>query len=107
MPLITARPACSHVGDLIMKGLVAIPGAAEAAARSGAGSVGLADFNQAPPAIRTLIRVSYGDATGRIFLISAILAAVSVVAVVLIREVALRTTSGEQRRQTEMADAEG
>jgi uncharacterized membrane protein len=68
--------------------------------------VGLANFNQAPAPIRALIRVSYGDATGRIFLISAILAAVSVVAVVFIREVALRTTSGEQRQQDEMADAE-
>ncbi|MDQ1662203.1 MAG: hypothetical protein QOJ68_2183 [Blastococcus sp.] len=92
----------SHVGELIRAGLAGIPGAAAAAS----GSVGLANFNQAPAAIRALIRVSYGDATGRIFLISAILAAVSVVAVVFIREVALRTTSGDQRRRNELADAE-
>jgi EmrB/QacA subfamily drug resistance transporter len=94
----------SHVGTLITTGLARIPGAAAAA---GSGSVGLANFNSAPPAIRTLIRVSYGDATGRIFLISAALAAVSVLAVLFIREVALRTTSGEQQRKTEMVDAEG
>jgi MFS family permease len=94
----------THVGDLIMKGLVAIPGAAEAAAQSGAGSVGLADFSQAPPAIRALIRVSYGDATGRIFLISAIVAAVAVVAIVFIREIALSTRSGDARLREETVD---
>lgn len=90
----------THVGDLIMKGLAAIPGAAEAAA-SGSGSVGLADFSQAPPAIQQLIRVSYGDATGRVFLISAVMAVVALVAIVFIREVALRTQSGEARLQEE------
>ena len=69
-------------------------------------AVGLADFSQAPPAIRTLIRVSYGDATGRIFLISAVVAAVAVVAIVFIREVALRTQSGEQRLRAEATTAE-
>jgi EmrB/QacA subfamily drug resistance transporter len=93
----------SHVGDLIRQGLAGIPGAAQAAS---SGSVGLADFNQAPPAIRTLIRVSYGDATGRIFLISAVMAAVALVAIVFIREVALGTQSGEQRLREEMADEE-
>jgi EmrB/QacA subfamily drug resistance transporter len=93
----------SHVGDLIRQGLAGIPGAAQAAS---SGSVGLADFNQAPPAIRELIRVSYGDATGRIFLISAVMAAVALVAIVFIREVALRTQSGDARAQAEAtADA--
>jgi EmrB/QacA subfamily drug resistance transporter len=91
----------THVGDLIRTGLAAIPGAAQAAAASGSGSVGLADFNQAPPAIRALIRVSYGDATGRIFLISALVAAVAVVAIVFIREIALKTQSGTERLQAE------
>jgi EmrB/QacA subfamily drug resistance transporter len=89
----------SHVGDLIKQGLAEIPGAAQAAASSG--SVGLADFNQAPPVIRTLIRVSYGDATGRIFLISAVMSVVALVAIVFIREVALRTQSGDARAHAE------
>jgi EmrB/QacA subfamily drug resistance transporter len=88
----------SHVGDLIRQGMTTIPGAA-AAAQSG--SVGLADFGQAPPVIRTLIRVSYGDATGRIFLISAVVAAVAVVAILFIREIALQTQSGTERLQAE------
>jgi EmrB/QacA subfamily drug resistance transporter len=91
----------THVGDLIMQGLAKIPGAAAAAA--GSGSVGLSSFNDAPAPIRELIRVSYGDATGRIFLISAIVALVAVVAILFIREVALRTQSGEERLRDEVA----
>jgi EmrB/QacA subfamily drug resistance transporter len=89
----------THVGDLIVKGLAAVPGAAAAAA--GSGSVGLADFADAPPVIQNLIRVSYGDATGRIFLISAVVAAVAVVAIAFIREIALQTQSGTERLQAE------
>jgi predicted MFS family arabinose efflux permease len=93
----------SHVGELITKGLTAIPGAAAAASSSG--SVGLADFSDAPPVIQDLIRVSYGDATGRIFLISTVVAAIAVVAIVFIREVALRTQSGTARLEAEAVDA--
>ncbi|MCW2702313.1 MAG: drug resistance transporter, EmrB/QacA subfamily [Blastococcus sp.] len=96
----------THVGDLIVKGLAAIPGASAAAAASASGSVGLADFTDAPPVIRNLIRVSYGDATGRIFLISAIVAAIAVVAILFIREIALRTQSGTERLQSESVDAD-
>jgi MFS family permease len=92
----------TRVGDLIMAGLAKIPGAAEAAA-SGSGDVGLADFADAPAPIRELIRVSYGDATGRIFLISAIVAVVAVAAILLIREIALSTQSGEERLREEVA----
>jgi EmrB/QacA subfamily drug resistance transporter len=93
----------SHVGDLIRQGLADLPGGAQAAA---SGSVGLADFNQVPPAVRELIQVSYGDATGRIFLIAAVMAAIALVAIVFIREVALRTQSGEQRLREETAEDE-
>lgn len=88
----------SRVGDLIRAGLADVPGAAQAA---GSGEVGLANLTDAPPAIQTLIRVSYGDATGRIFLISAVIAVVAAVAVVLIREVALSTRNNEERLRDE------
>jgi EmrB/QacA subfamily drug resistance transporter len=81
-----------RVGTLIQQGLADVPGAPP-----GGGDVGLADLAEAPPALRELIMVSYGDATGRVFLISALLSIVTIVAVVLIREVALRTESGDQR----------
>jgi EmrB/QacA subfamily drug resistance transporter len=91
----------TRVGDLIREGLASTPGAAEAA---GGGDVGLANLASAPAPIRNLIAVSYGDATGRIFLIAAVLAVIAVLAVVLIREVALSTESGEERLKREKAD---
>jgi EmrB/QacA subfamily drug resistance transporter len=92
----------SRVGTLIQSGLSDIPGAAAAA---GSGEVGLATLNDAPAPIRELIQVSYGDATGRIFLISALLSIITILAIVFIREVALRTESGDQRLQGEVAGA--
>ncbi|WP_409328501.1 MFS transporter [Trujillonella humicola] len=83
----------ARVGTLITEGLPRGAGAP--------GDVGLADLADAPPAIRELIAVSYGDATGRIFLVSGLVAVVAAAAVVLIREVALRTESGEERLRAE------
>jgi EmrB/QacA subfamily drug resistance transporter len=91
----------ARVGSLIQAGL---PDGATGSASSG--SVGLADLADAPPAVQHLIAVSYGDATGRIFLVAAIVAVAAVVAIVFIREVALRTESGEERMQSEAAPAE-
>ena len=81
------RGAGSHVGDRSRQGLAAIPGAAAAAP---APATRTWHLKPAPPAIRTLIRVSYGDATGQIFLISAVVAVVALVAIVFIQEVALK-----------------
>jgi EmrB/QacA subfamily drug resistance transporter len=91
----------SRVGTLIQSGLADIPGAAAAA---GSGDIGLATLNGAPAPIRTLIQVSYGDATGRIFLISALLSIITILAIAFIREVALRTESGTQQLQAQVGD---
>ncbi|MGY1777909.1 MFS transporter [Geodermatophilus sp. SYSU D00804] len=91
----------NRVTDLITAGLP--PEAA--AAGGGSGGVGLASLADAPPAIQELIRVSYGDATGRVFLVSAVIAVVAVAAILLIREVALRTESGEERLARESRPA--
>jgi EmrB/QacA subfamily drug resistance transporter len=93
----------SRVGTLIQSGLADIPGAAGAA---GSGDVGLATLNDAPAPIRELIRVSYGDATGRIFLISALLSIITILAILFIREIALRTESGDARLQAEVANGD-
>ncbi|PRY37749.1 EmrB/QacA subfamily drug resistance transporter [Geodermatophilus tzadiensis] len=90
----------ARVGDLIAAGLPP-----EAAAASGGGGVGLADLADAPAPVQELIRVSYGDATGRVFLVSAVIAVAAVVAILLIREVALRTESGEEQLRRESGPA--
>jgi EmrB/QacA subfamily drug resistance transporter len=91
----------SRVGSLISEGLARTPGGAAAA--SGSGDVGLANLADAPPAIQALIRISYGDATGRVFLVSAVIAVVALAAILLIREIALSTSSGDQRLREEAA----
>jgi EmrB/QacA subfamily drug resistance transporter len=90
----------ARVSALITEGVASTPGAAAA---SGSHNLGLADLADAPPAIQALIRISYGDATGRIFLVSAGVAVVAVAAIVFIREIALSTRSGEQRLHEETA----
>ncbi|KGH46113.1 DSBA oxidoreductase [Modestobacter caceresii] len=88
----------SRVGTLIRSGLSDVPGASAAA---GSQEIGLADLADAPAPIRALIQVSYGDATGRVFLIAALLSLITIVAVLLIREVALRTETGDERLRSE------
>ncbi|MGI8721761.1 MAG: MDR family MFS transporter [Geodermatophilaceae bacterium] len=88
-----------RVTTLISQGVASDPAAAAAAASSG-GSTGLGDLADAPAVLQSLIRLSYGDATGLIFLVAAILSVVTVVAVIAIREIPLRTLSGvEQMRE--------
>ncbi|WP_369130279.1 MDR family MFS transporter [Modestobacter roseus] len=91
----------TRVGDLIQQGLSGVPGAAES---GGSGDIGLADLADAPAPIRALIAVSYGDATGRVFFIAAALSLVTIAAIVAIREVALRTETGDERLHSEATD---
>ena len=88
----------SRVSELIRQALAGVPGTGQ-----GGGGAGLADLADAPPAVRALIAAAYGDATGRIFAVSAAVAVVAVAAILLIREVALRTESGDERLRTEPA----
>jgi hypothetical protein len=45
-----------------------------------------------PPAVRSLYEAAFGDATGVIFMASAIVALVSLVCILFIKEVPLRKT---------------
>ncbi|MFY0408852.1 MFS transporter, partial [Solicola sp. PLA-1-18] len=111
----------SRVSDKMATGLSDLGiSSAQADAGGGAGSL---DLSAMPAPIRDLTRTAYGDATGRIFLIAAAVALISLVAVLLIREVPLRTTvrkldddgagdepvleSGEDRPVTDETAADG
>jgi EmrB/QacA subfamily drug resistance transporter len=66
----------------------------------GSGEVGIGSLNQLPAFVADIVRAAYGDGTATIFLVSACLAVVSLLAVVFIKEVPLRAQSGiEQQRQ--------
>ncbi|HWD77634.1 MAG TPA: MFS transporter, partial [Kribbella sp.] len=80
----------TRVTDLITEHLRALGPAEAAAAQGGSGSV--LDVNALPGPVQEIVRHAYGDATGRIFVIAAGAAVVSLLAVLFIREVPLRRT---------------
>jgi EmrB/QacA subfamily drug resistance transporter len=85
----------SRVKDLLIQGVLAGPGGAAAARKlqdGGSGGTSLLDVNHLPPQLAALVRQSYGDATGRIFLIAAACGLVGLIAVLFIKEVPLRRT---------------
>jgi EmrB/QacA subfamily drug resistance transporter len=89
----------SRVTDLTTSGLA--DAGIDVGSGGGAGAeVGIGQLNSLPPAVGHVIEAAYGDGTARIFLVSAVLAAVSLVTILFIREVPLRTESGEQQRET-------
>jgi EmrB/QacA subfamily drug resistance transporter len=94
----------ARVKDLIIQGLLAGPGGAEAAQKVGSGSTSLLDVGHLPPQLAALVRQSYGDATGRIFLIAAGCAVVSLIAVLFIKEVPLRRTVAKIADVDDLAD---
>jgi EmrB/QacA subfamily drug resistance transporter len=59
---------------------------------SGSSGGGSLNLDVLPAPVRDIIRAAYGDATGHIFLISAAIAVVGVVAALLLRPVTLRTS---------------
>jgi EmrB/QacA subfamily drug resistance transporter len=61
------------------------------AGSSGDGSSSL-DLASLPPQVREIVRAAYGDATGHIFLLSALIGIVGIVAVAFLRPAPLRTS---------------
>lgn len=57
-----------------------------------AGSGSLLDLDALPAPVVDIVRAAYGDATGHIFAIAAVVAVVSLVAALFIKEIPLRTT---------------
>ncbi len=80
----------NRVTELITRNVRALGPDAAGALSGGSGSV--LDVNRLPAPVAEIVRHAYGDATGRIFIIAAASAVVSLLAVVFIREVPLRRT---------------
>lgn len=80
----------TRVSELVTSGLadagIAVPGGAS-------GGVGIGNLNELPPQVAEIVRAAYGDATAAIFLVAAVVAVISLIAVTAIREKALRTTT--------------
>lgn len=85
----------THVTDLIAKGLNAL---GINPSQTGGTEAGLSNLNDLPKPIADIVRGAYGDGTARIFLIAGIMAAISFVAILFIKEVALKTQSFDDQR---------
>ena len=81
----------TQVQNQVVEGVKALGPAAAAAAQAGSGS-GTLDLKNMPAAMVTIVRTAYGDATGTIFLVAALVSVIALVAVLFIKEVPLRTT---------------
>ncbi|MCT1352934.1 MDR family MFS transporter [Gordonia sp. p3-SID1431] len=90
----------NHVTNLIAKGLGALGIGAGA---SSGGSAGLANLNELPAPIAAIVRGAYGDGTARVFLVAAVMAALSFIAIAFIKEVALKTMSSDEERRAQEA----
>lgn len=88
----------NHVTDLITQGLTA---AGVDLSKAGGSGAGLSNLKDLPGPIADIVRGAYGDGIARIFLVAGCLAAVSLVAVLFIKEVALKTVSADEERRTE------
>jgi hypothetical protein len=76
-----------NVSDRIASGL-----AAAGIPVTGGGDAATLDLSKMPPAVVTIVRTAYADATGRIFLIAGLIALITFVAVALMPVTELRTT---------------
>jgi EmrB/QacA subfamily drug resistance transporter len=91
----------TRVTELTQQGLTAAGVPADPA-----GEVGIGNLNELPPTIAGIVRGAYGDATALIFLVAGVLALVTLLAVVFIREIPLGTETGLERERAERQEAE-
>jgi EmrB/QacA subfamily drug resistance transporter len=73
------------------------------AGASSTGSVSALNLQALPPAVQQVVHTVYGDATAHIFLISAAVAVVGVIAALLLKPITLRTTIDMEKREEEPA----
>jgi EmrB/QacA subfamily drug resistance transporter len=71
------------------------------AGSSSTGSVSALNLTALPPQVQQVVHTVYGDATAHIFLLSAAVAVVSVLAALLLKRITLRTTIDLQQRTEE------
>ncbi|MDQ0802343.1 MDR family MFS transporter [Arthrobacter sp. SLBN-112] len=91
----------NHVKDLATDGLTKL--GVQATGNGGASM----DLKDLPAPIADIMRAAYGDATAGIFMISAIVSAVALIAVIFIKEVPLRKTVDITPESTLQANAAG
>jgi EmrB/QacA subfamily drug resistance transporter len=71
------------------------------AGTSSTGDISALNLQALPPEIQTVVHTVYGDATAHIFLISAAVAVVGVIAALLLKPITLRTTIDVEKKEDE------
>jgi EmrB/QacA subfamily drug resistance transporter len=69
------------------------------AGQASTGSVSALNLKALPPEVQTAVRTVYGDATAHIFLISAAVAVIGLIAALLLKRITLRTTIDLQEKE--------
>jgi EmrB/QacA subfamily drug resistance transporter len=83
----------NQVHDKITSGIKQLGGAAAAKMQNGSGGMGAnLDIKDLPAPVQTIVHNAYGDVFGHIFLIAGIVAIATLISVIAIKEVPLRTT---------------
>jgi EmrB/QacA subfamily drug resistance transporter len=95
----------ARVTDLTVLGITAA--GVPVPAGSDASSVGIGSLNELPDALADIVRAAYGDATAQVFLVAAVLSVLTLIAVLAIKEVPLRTKSGLEMQRDAAREAEG
>jgi MFS family permease len=86
----------SQVSDSLLRGLTRLGIPASAAGGSGGG---IPDVSTLPAPVAQVVQTAYGDAVGHVFLIATPLMALSLIAILFIKEVPLRQQSGTELTQ--------
>ncbi|WP_143173960.1 MFS transporter [Streptoalloteichus hindustanus] len=92
----------TRVTELVNEGLSRLPRRPGAAAASAGGGL---DIGHLPEPVREIVRAAYGDATGLIFVIAAVVAAATVLSVIFIKEVPLRSSTTGNPAEATTGDA--
>jgi EmrB/QacA subfamily drug resistance transporter len=74
------------------------------AGQTGTGDVSALNLTALPPEVQTVVHTVYGDATAHVFLISAAVAVVGVVAALLLKPITLRSTIDLREKDAPAAD---
>ena len=94
----------SRVAHLTVEGLAA---ARVPLPAGGVDEVGIGNLRELTPQVAAIVRAAYGDATALVFLGAGVLAVITLVAVLCLKEVPLRTDTGLERERLEALRAEG
>ena len=92
----------NRVAELVEQGVAALGVDVYGA---GSGGAGIGNLDELPGPVADVVRNAYGDGTGRIFLVAAVLAVIALVSILRIREVPLRTVTGAEQLRAEQTQA--